>query len=89
MNLSENNISNFFDIHFLLKQLKILKILLIDLTSSEEKRDVLQRLLTSIDVLIETYEETIQIVRTQNYNNYMRTQNYNNYIRARNPRNEF
>ncbi len=57
------DISNFFDIHFLLKQLKILKILLIELTSSEEKREVLPRILNSIDVLIETCEETIEIVK--------------------------
>ena len=78
-----NDISKFFDINFLLKQLKILKILLKDITSSEEKKESLQRILNSIDVLIETCEETIYIVKNE------RNQNYNNYTRTRNPRNEF
>ena len=57
------NDNNFFDIDILLEQLKLMKILLIELTSSEEKREVLKRILDSIDVLIETCEETIQIVK--------------------------
>jgi hypothetical protein len=63
INVYQNKIANFFDIHFLLKQLKILKILLIELTSSEEKREGVKRILDSIDVLIETCKETIEIVK--------------------------
>lgn len=80
INLSENKISNFFDIHVLLKQLKILKILLIELTSSEEKKESLQRILNSIDVLIETCKETINIVKNEQHNNYMRNQRNPNNI---------
>lgn len=75
LQITDKNISKFFDIEFLLKQLKILKILIIELITSENKKDVVKRLLDSIDVLIETCEETIEIVkneRQKNYNNYMR-----------------
>jgi HEPN domain-containing protein len=64
-----------------LEQLKILKYFLIELITSEEKKEVLKRILNSIDVLIETCEETIEIVRNE------RNKNYNNYKRTRNPHN--
>ena len=65
----------------MLEQLKILKYFLIELITSEEKKEVLKRILDSINVLIETCKETINIVKNEQYNNYMRNQ--------RNPRNEF
>ena len=80
--ITDENLSKFFDIEFLLKQLKIIKCSLIELTP-DEKREALPRILDSIDVLIETCEETIEIVKNE------RQQNYNNYTRRRNPRNEF
>jgi hypothetical protein len=80
--ITDKNISKFFDIDFLLKQLKIIKCFLIELTP-EEKREALPRILDSIDVLIETCEETIEIVKNE------RQKNYNNYTRTRTTRNEF
>ena len=74
LQITDKNISKFFDIEFLLKQLKILKILIIELITSENKKDVVKRLLDSIDVLIETCKETINIVKNEQYNNYMRNQ---------------
>ena len=69
--ITDENLSKFFDIEFLLKQLKIIKCSLIELTP-EEKREALPRILDSIDVLIETCKETINIVKNEQYNNYMR-----------------
>lgn len=71
--ITDKNISKFFDIEFLLKQLKIIKYFLIELTPAE-KREALPRILDSIDVLIETCKETINIVKNEQYNNYMRNQ---------------
>ena len=71
--ITDKNISKFFDIEFLLKQLKIIKYFLIELTPAE-KREALPRILNSIDVLIETCKETINIVKNEQYNNYMRNQ---------------
>jgi len=70
--INNENISKFFDIDFLLTQLKILKCFLIELITSENKKDIVKRLLDSIDVLIETCKETINIVKNEQYNNYMR-----------------
>jgi len=70
--ITDKNISKFFDIDFLLTQLKILKCFLIELITSENKKDIVKRLLDSIDVLIETCKETINIVKNEQYNNYMR-----------------
>jgi hypothetical protein len=70
------NDNNFFDIDILLEQLKLMKIFLIELTP-EEKREALPKIIHYIDVLIETCEETIEIVKNEiqkNYNNYMRNQ---------------
>jgi hypothetical protein len=78
--LKMNNDNYFFDIDILLEQLKLMKIFIIELTP-EEKKEVLPRILNSIDVLIETCKETINIVKNEQHNNYMRNQ--------RNPRNEF
>ena len=61
--------------------MNIIQILIIELITSENKKDVVKRLLDSIDVLIETCEETIEIVKNE------RQQNYNNYTRRRNPHN--
>jgi len=79
LKIDDSNISKFFDIEFLLKQLQILQHLLNELMSQEEK-EVLPRLLNSIDVLIETCEETLKIERNQNYNNYTRARNPTNDI---------
>ena len=73
LKIDDSNISKFFDIEFLLHQLQILKHLLNELIS-KEKRETLIRLLNSIDVLIETCKETINIVKNEQYNNYMRNQ---------------
>jgi hypothetical protein len=80
LKINDKNIYNFFDIDILLEQLKLMKIFIIKLTP-EEKREALPRILDSIDVLIETCKETINIVKNEQYNNYMRNQ--------RNPRNDF
>ena len=66
--VNDQNISNFFDIQFLLEQLKILRHFIMGLISEEEK-DTLQRIRKSIDVLIEICNETIEIVKTQRNNN--------------------
>jgi hypothetical protein len=75
--LVEYNISKFFDINYLLEEFKNLKNILQRLITSEKGKIVLPRILNSIDILIETCEETIYIVKKQrnnNYNNYKRTQ---------------
>jgi hypothetical protein len=72
----EKNIYKFFDIEILLEQLKLMKIFLIELTP-EEKKQALSKIIHSIDVLIETCEETIRIERNKNYNNYMRQRQSN------------
>jgi hypothetical protein len=59
-----------------------MRIFIIELTP-EEKKEVLPRILDSIDVLIKTCEETIEIVKNE------RQKNYNNYTRTRTTRNEF
>ena len=74
--MKDENISNFFDIEFLLEQLELMKIFLIELTP-EEKKKTLPKIIHSIDVLIETCEETIEIEKNQ------RNKNYNNYMRQR------
>jgi len=58
LKMNDENISNFFDIDILLEQLKLMKIFLEELTP-EEKREALPKIERSIDVLIETCEETI------------------------------
>ena len=68
VNLSKNNISNFFDINFLLKQLKILKILLKELITSKEKKEALYKILKSIDILIDTCNETFEYIKKANAN---------------------
>ncbi len=62
LKINDEHIFNFFDIEILLEQLKLMKIFLEELTP-EEKKEVLHRILNSIDVLIETCEETIEIVK--------------------------
>jgi len=74
MNLED--IYKFFDIEFFLEQLKLMKILLTELTP-EEKKKALSKIIQCIDVLIETCEETIEIEKNQ------RNKNYNNYMRQR------
>lgn len=80
LKINDEHIFNFFDIEILLEQLKLMKIFLIELTP-EEKREALPKIIHSIDVLIETCEETIEIIKNE------RNKNYNNYIRRRNPHN--
>jgi len=75
--------SKFFDIDYLLEEFTKLKSILQRIIISEKGKIVLPRILDSIDVLIETCEETIEIVKNE------RQKNYNNYTRTRNPRNEF
>jgi hypothetical protein len=83
LKINDENIYKFFDIKILLEQLKLMKIFLIELTA-EEERKALSKIINSIDVLIETCEETIEIVKNQ------RNKDYNNYMRnQRNPINEF
>ena len=67
LEIKDENISNFFNIEFLLQQLQILKHLLIELVSDENK-EALHRLLKSTDVLIENCRETLRIVRNGNNN---------------------
>ncbi len=76
LKMNDENIYKFFDIEILLEQLKLMKIFLIELTPEEKKED-LPKILSNIDILIETCEETIEILkneRNKNYNNYMRNQ---------------
>ena len=67
LEIKDENISNFFNIEFLLQQLQILKHLLIELVSDENK-EALHRLLKNIDILIENCRETLRIVRNGNNN---------------------
>jgi hypothetical protein len=76
LKMNHENIYIFFDIEILLEQLKLMKIFLKELTP-EEERKALSKIINSIDVLIVTCEETIEIVKNQ------RNKNYNNYMRQR------
>ncbi len=63
----------------LLEQLKLIKIFLEELTL-EEKKEALPKIIDSINVLISTCEETLEIVKNEinkNYNNYMRQRQSN------------
>jgi hypothetical protein len=64
LKINDENIFNFFDIEILLEQLKLMNTFLTELTP-EEKRKSLPRLLNSIDVLIETCKETLEIVKKE------------------------
>jgi hypothetical protein len=61
--LVEYKISKFFDINYLLEEFKNLKNILQRLITSEKGKIVLPRILNSIDILIETCEETKYIVK--------------------------
>ena len=73
LKMNDENIYNFFDIEILLEKLKLMKIFLIELTP-EEKKEALSKIIHSIDVLIETCEETVKNERNKYYNIYMRNQ---------------
>ena len=60
--IKDENIYKFFDIEILLEQLKLIKIFLKELTPEEKKKASL-KIINNIDVLIETCEETIEIIK--------------------------
>ena len=73
---------HFFEIDILLKELEKFRFVVENIISSEKGKLVLPKILDSINVLIETCQETLEIIKNK------RNQNYNNYTRTRNPRNE-
>jgi hypothetical protein len=68
LEINDKNISNFFNIEFLLQQLQILKHLLKELVLGKNKEADLHRLLQNTDVLIENCRNTLSIVRNGNNN---------------------
>jgi hypothetical protein len=70
--------TNFFEIKLFLEQLIGLRFIVETIIKSKEGKEVLHRLLNSIDVLIETCEETLEIVKKERNQNYMRARNPHN-----------
>jgi hypothetical protein len=64
----QNVYNNFFDIEFLLKQLLILKNFFIKYIELEKVGPILTKIVTNIDILIDTCNETLEYIKNANAN---------------------